>query len=341
MFGLLNNNRGIALMITILVISLIMAITLQFNRSMRVKMQASANIRDGVKLTYIAKSAFNAARALLMADAQDGDNDTLMEDWAKAEMLAAFSASVFEGGDQFTLKINDHSGRIQLNSLIKGNDSAGWKYNDDQRDILERFLKLEDFGLEDEAVALIEALRDWLDPDDDEIGLDGAENTYYQGLEDPYSCKNGRLESVEELLLVKGFTREILYGGEDRAGIAKFLTPYGDGTINVNTAAPEVLMSLDYGIDYELATQMVAHRDDEDNESDLEKVDWFVDLLPDDDVRAAFRGGKKNLIDVSSSYFEIEAVGMQDTMRRKINSVLHRQGKGAQTKMRTISWRVE
>lgn len=339
MTGLLKNNRGIALMITILVISLIMAVTLQFNRSMRVTVQASANIRDGVKLTYIAKSAVNAARAILMADAQNGKSDNLQEEWANLEMLTAFSGSVFEDGSRFGLQINDHSGRIQLNALIlPGNDSVDAKENPDQIKILTDLLKLEDFGLEDEADALVDALLDWLDPDDDQRGLDGAENTYYQGLEEPYSCKNGSLESVEELLLVKGFTPEILYGGEDRAGIAQYLTPYGrDGKVNVNTAPPEVLMALDDGIDYELATQMVAYRDDEDNESSLEQVSWFKTFpgyIPQN-------GKIDQVISTTSSYFAVEAVGMRDVMQKKISVVLHRQGKDAQTELRTILWRVE
>jgi DNA uptake protein ComE-like DNA-binding protein len=40
----------------------------------------------------------------------------------------------------------------------------------------------------------------------------GAENYYYLGLTEPYAAKNDLFETVEELLMVRGITREALYG---------------------------------------------------------------------------------------------------------------------------------
>ncbi|MBW1770943.1 MAG: hypothetical protein JRJ17_07275, partial [Deltaproteobacteria bacterium] len=45
----LQNNKGIALILTILIISLLVSLTLQFNRSMRSDVHAAANLRDGIK----------------------------------------------------------------------------------------------------------------------------------------------------------------------------------------------------------------------------------------------------------------------------------------------------
>src|SRR5258708_24830817 len=39
----------------------------------------------------------------------------------------------------------------------------------------------------------------------------GAEDDYYSSLAQPYHCKNGPLESLEELLLVKGVTSNLLF----------------------------------------------------------------------------------------------------------------------------------
>ena len=64
---------------------------------------------------------------------------------------------------------------------------------------------------ETEIDPLIDALLDWRDPDN-EPGEQGAEMEYYLALEPPYKIKNGFYETVEELLLVKGFTPQILYG---------------------------------------------------------------------------------------------------------------------------------
>jgi hypothetical protein len=58
---------------------------------------------------------------------------------------------------------------------------------------------------------IADAILDWLDSDDDEREL-GAEVSYYSGLSPPYAPKNGPLETVEELLLVRGVTPQLLLG---------------------------------------------------------------------------------------------------------------------------------
>jgi type II secretory pathway component PulK len=59
--------------------------------------------------------------------------------------------------------------------------------------------------------ALVAALRDFIDFDD-VVRQDGAEQEFYDTLPVPYSVRNGRLDSVDELLLVRGFTPALLYG---------------------------------------------------------------------------------------------------------------------------------
>ena len=58
---------------------------------------------------------------------------------------------------------------------------------------------------------LLDALLDWRDANN-EPGEQGAEIEYYLSLDPPYNIKNGFFETVEELLLVRGFTPQILYG---------------------------------------------------------------------------------------------------------------------------------
>jgi DNA uptake protein ComE-like DNA-binding protein len=58
---------------------------------------------------------------------------------------------------------------------------------------------------------IADAIIDWRDTDD-QPGASGAETDYYQSLQPPYRCKNGPFETVEELLLVKGVTPDLLYG---------------------------------------------------------------------------------------------------------------------------------
>ena len=66
---------------------------------------------------------------------------------------------------------------------------------------------------------LVDALLDWRDGDGNPLP-DGAESDYYLQLPVPYRCKNAPFETVEELLMVRGFTGQILYGEDaDRNGL--------------------------------------------------------------------------------------------------------------------------
>ncbi|QDS89886.1 General secretion pathway protein K [Rosistilla ulvae] len=64
-----------------------------------------------------------------------------------------------------------------------------------------------------------DSILDWLDEDDEQRDF-GAEYDYYNALPTPYGPKNGPLDSVEELLLVRGVTPELLFGADtNRNGI--------------------------------------------------------------------------------------------------------------------------
>ena len=58
---------------------------------------------------------------------------------------------------------------------------------------------------------LIAALRDFIDFDDT-LRPEGAEQEYYDTLPRPYAVRNGPLETLDEVLLVRGFTPSLLYG---------------------------------------------------------------------------------------------------------------------------------
>lgn len=89
---------------------------------------------------------------------------------------------------------------------------------------------------------LIASLLDWRDPSP-QAREGGAKNDYYNTLEPPYNAKNGPFDTVEELLLVKGFNAAILWGEDiNRNGILDEnendggkTAPYydnGDGILN-------------------------------------------------------------------------------------------------------------
>lgn len=66
-------------------------------------------------------------------------------------------------------------------------------------------------GIPGMTIEISEAIFDWIDEDDDERP-NGAENEYYQSLSPPYESKNAKLETLDELLLIRGITPQILFG---------------------------------------------------------------------------------------------------------------------------------
>jgi general secretion pathway protein K len=320
----IKDNEGMALIMTILVISLIVALTLQFNASMRSNLQAAMNLRDGIRLGCIARSGFNGALAVLHEDATSGNVDTLREDWAHAKLFSESSLSLFNEG-RFMVEITDLSGKIQLSQLI---DKDG-NYNSTQKSLLLRFMSFPEFDLDPEEVEnIVDAIKDWIDNDNDTTRF-GAEDSYYKALEKPYPCKNAPIEFLEELLFVRGITKELLYGSGEKPGISRYLSPYGNGKININTADIFILRSLSNDIDQERAEDMVEYRENEDN--DLSDFKWYKNVPGMADVSIP-----DSLITTSSNYFEITSEGFKGSMRKKIEATVERKEKTLQV----LSWKV-
>jgi general secretion pathway protein K len=323
MIRVLLNNKGVALILTILIVSLIVALTLQFNTSMRSNLYAAANLSDGIKLRCIARSGFQGALAVLFADGSSSSVDSLRDDWAYIRGYSEVSASLFEDG-LFIVDITDLSGRIQINHLVNGQGD----YNDTLKNILLRLLGFPEFGLDtDEAENLVDAIKDWID-EDNEVTRFGAEDAYYLTLENPYPCKNGPLEFPEELLLVRGMTRELFYGTEESPGISHYVSIYGEGKININTANPLVLRALSDRIDEELAEEMVAFRMDEDN--DIANINWYKEVPGMGDITIS-----ADLITTASTHFKIVSEGIKDTLRKRITGIVKRKDQ----KLEILSWK--
>lgn len=115
---------------------------------------------------------------------------------------------------------------------------------------------------EDEWPDLIDSFMDFTDAGD-EHRLNGAEkdDDFYKSR--GYVPKNAELDTVDEILLIKGFTPSLVYGGPSEdpkapplQGIARLLTTFGDGKVNINTASREVLMTLT-GDDGELLDEWI------------------------------------------------------------------------------------
>lgn len=325
MKGILSNNRGMALILTIMIISLIVTLTLQFNASMRSDLEETANLRDGVKMSYIAKSGFSYALAVLSMDTAEGSVDSLHDIWADSKTLSENAGSLFDDG-RVELRISDHSAKIQINHLVDENG----EYNAAQKGLLTRFLRSPVFGLSSEEVDnIVDAIKDWIDGNS-EVTRFGAEDTYYKTLEKPYACKNAPLEFVEELLLIRGITKELFYGTEERPGISDYLTTYGDGKININTADPLIVRALSDDMDDGMVEEIVSYRDDEEN--DLSDPGWYKTLPGMSNVAIS-----DDLLTTSSTYFKVTSEGLRDNMAKRISGMVKR----TEGELETLSWKVE
>jgi len=171
-----------------------------------------------LQASYIARAGVQHALQMLAVDPTPSV-DGLSDAWAANEP----SARQPLGAGSFTSSLVDEERALNLNTL--------------PADILLTLLL--DVGQvpEEDARRLVEAIEDWRDPDND-ARPEGAENFYYLGLSDAYEAKNGPLEHLEELLLVRGMTPAIY------ARLAPLLTVYGSGDVNINTAGREVLRAL-------------------------------------------------------------------------------------------------
>lgn len=109
-----------------------------------------------------------------------------------------------------------------------------------------------------EAQNLSASIIDWRDGDSElSIPLGSAEDSYYRGLQYPYEAKDARFEVLEELILVKGVSDKIFEKIKD------YITIYGEGRVNINTASREVLLAL--GLTREITDKVMAFRKGEDD----------------------------------------------------------------------------
>ncbi|MDM8553694.1 general secretion pathway protein GspK [Desulfococcaceae bacterium HSG7] len=361
--GSIKNNRGMALLLTLTIITLLVVVTLEFNRKVRTAVFATATSRDRLTLTYKASSGINLAMAVLLKDKKDSKIDSIQEDWANPDKLKEIAADIpFEDG-KLEIKISDERARIQVNALIKY--PQGSAPNDAQMFLWDRLLtnlakQIEEADTEKDSEedeveprAIVNSLKDWLDfGDDDAItGLNGAESDYYKGLEPPYECKNGPITHISELMQVKGITAALYKDGEDAPGLADFVTIYGaqargggrfsfDGKININTAELPVLMALlpaDQDVEA-LAQAMYDYRaemSEENYVNDLKSPTWYKKADGLNNITI-----DPKLITTTSDLFRIEAVAAQHDVVKKVVAVLERvkDKKSGKYNCRILSW---
>ncbi len=340
MLAPLLNNRGMALLIALTVISLIVALTIQFNKDMRQHLLVSGIRNNSIRLEVVARSGINLAMAVLDEDAQENEYDSLQDSWAR---LADEDLSPLFVEGSLEVTITDNSGKFQINSVVQGktrqpsatSPQQATAKELDARNILWRLLREEPFHLEDmDARIIIDSLIDWIDSGDGDGEEEfGAESSYYLSLDKPYACKNGPVEFVEELLLVKGFTPELLWGTDKHPGLASLLTTQGnDGQININTADPLLLQALKEDMTKDMAEEMQTFREDINNQHKLAAATWVTEIFPSFSGQNAIKN-----IKVTSNSFTISSRAQLDSTKKEIVATVQRDNQ----KTSLLSWKVD
>ena len=255
-----RNSRGAALFVALAVVVIVMAAVLTVNARVQRALSIAAMQTDATVLSQAAAGAVHAAIAVLVRDKQTSEADHLLEDWALSERIVPLAEDGLPDEIALTVQVTDLRSLVQVNALVVFPESR--EIDPDQQALWHRLLDLADFSdLREEdrtAVMIVNCLKDWLDRGDDDAvtGLSGAEAPYYAALPVPYACRNGPLQSPDELLLVNGITPALYRGNGTKPGLADVITIFGadedrqasagtyDGRVNINTAPLPVLAAL-------------------------------------------------------------------------------------------------
>lgn len=230
---LLNNQSGIALLIVLWIMVLLITMVFSFSVMARTEIFSALNFKRQIENKYLAEAGLQCGiMELFYRAANKNKQVTFVEEEILRTDGTAYTGKLENGSYQY--RITDESGKIDINALT---DSSGIILNN----------LLVNLGIDKEtADTIVDSILDWKSPTDLHR-LHGSDSSYYLSLSDPYKAKNANFDSLEELLLVKGVTSDILYGNEERPGVISFLTIQSkSGRININAAAPEVLKAIPF-----------------------------------------------------------------------------------------------
>ena len=226
-----TSDKGLALLMVLWVLAVLSVIVLSFAYMARTEVLSTISFRDGMEKKFLAEAGIERGIMELFYRNANKNQRTAIE----GSEIVRIDGRKFDGdlGDStYSFSITDESGKLNVNFLTDANGI-----------ILNNLLVNLGISGED-ASMIVDSILDWKD-EDDLHRLHGAEDTYYQALPVPYKAKNGKLDTLEELLLVRGMTPEIMFGSGSRPGLINFLTVYSKGpAINLNAAVKEVIMAL-------------------------------------------------------------------------------------------------
>lgn len=243
-------EKGFVLVLTLLITAILAAIVTEVIYSVQSGSTFAASFRDSRQALVLMEAGVDFASARIKREMEGKSFTTLALEGAK-EMITPAGA--------LQVRVEDESGKFPVNMVLYPNGAVNEQY-------FSAYLRLLDIlGLDR---SLSETLADWID-EDDEPRPSGAERMdYYGKLAPPVRPKGAAVDSIDEMMLIKKYSPTIV------KRLAPFVTPYGEGKVNINTAPKEVLMSLSDEITGAAADRIIEYRSREPfkDPADIRKV---------------------------------------------------------------------
>lgn len=358
-----RSSSGMAVVMVMAVVLLLVTVALELHLNERDNLLNAAAQRDRMNLQEMLKSGVQLAQAVLIKDRQDSEADSLQEDWADPEALAALMGVIPFDQGELQVKIIDELGKIQINALV--DFPEGVEFDPNQYKLWENFSNklfsayeliedAEDLLEDTDPHTIIYSVKDWLDSGDDEAitELNGAESDYYEDLDPPYKCKNGPFDHLSEIRLVKGITPILFDGFGGIPGISAYLTPYGavetenekftfPGKININTAELPVLAAMLPSDSSDFAELLVEYREAVDGTqylNDLTRKDWYKGVPGFGSITI-----DPEMLTVSSDTFRIVATAKLNDLMSSATVVVRREKKkdDAPWRCKVLNWKYD
>lgn len=234
----MQQRAGTVLVIVLVLVMMLALGAYTFTELMVSEVEATAMFEREVQARAFADSGIELAAAVLGERTDPAtainvyDNPTLFQsvmmrtaENPRGQGYFSLVAAVVSdtGSTSIRFGLVDESSKLNLNTLLDLDLDE-----EQQRDLL--------MALPEMTAEVADAILDWLDEDEQPRQM-GAENEYYGTLNPPYETKNGRLETLDELLEVRGVTTWLLYGEDtNRNGLLDGNENDGDASLPLDNA---------------------------------------------------------------------------------------------------------
>jgi type II secretory pathway component PulK len=117
-----GNDRGVALIIVLLVTALLLALVFEFAYGTRVSMRSAVNFRDSQRAYYLARSGVTFAGLLLSDNLKQGKLQDNIEqrEWQVVPIMTGSNDT------ELRVRWEDESGKINISSVVKPRDQASF-----------------------------------------------------------------------------------------------------------------------------------------------------------------------------------------------------------------------